>query len=326
MSCNYKTNELYHHGILGQKWGIRRYQNKDGKLTSIGVRRYKKISEKSRKHTELLGKEQESKNSINRENLIKEHTIPKGTAMYRSTTDNAEKENGHAYVTYLDEDRNMYKGWYANGLRRNKGLDNNAKLYEVKYELTEDLKIPSRKEVQEITEKIRTSANSLKAAKDIADAYIKNFGDRMVKDFINEERYLKWDENHELYLDNDSYNKDVLSFKNNVAKDFINNYRNMKVDELFMRTTEAMGTSDYIRNEIISELRSRGYNAMVDEAGVGGKNGNVREGIEPLIIFDRGQSIRRIDSREISKQEENISTISYADWRRRANQSKDSEW
>lgn len=29
-------SELYHHGILGQRWGIRRYQNKDGTLTSAG--------------------------------------------------------------------------------------------------------------------------------------------------------------------------------------------------------------------------------------------------------------------------------------------------
>ena len=33
-------SELYHHGILGQKWGVRRYQNKDGTLTNAGRRRY----------------------------------------------------------------------------------------------------------------------------------------------------------------------------------------------------------------------------------------------------------------------------------------------
>lgn len=33
-------DELYHHGIKGQKWGIRRYQNPDGSLTAAGKARY----------------------------------------------------------------------------------------------------------------------------------------------------------------------------------------------------------------------------------------------------------------------------------------------
>lgn len=33
-------NELYHHGILGQKWGVRRFQNQDGSYTAAGKERY----------------------------------------------------------------------------------------------------------------------------------------------------------------------------------------------------------------------------------------------------------------------------------------------
>lgn len=69
---NYNYNTLCHHGIKGQKWGIRRFQNEDGTLTAEGRKRYgiengimseegKKLYEKDHKQLENANKGRISK-------------------------------------------------------------------------------------------------------------------------------------------------------------------------------------------------------------------------------------------------------------------------
>jgi len=47
---------LQHVGIKGMRWGVRRYQNKDGTLTPAGKRRYSKMSEDARTASEISKK------------------------------------------------------------------------------------------------------------------------------------------------------------------------------------------------------------------------------------------------------------------------------
>lgn len=48
------NGELYHWGIRGMKWGIRRYQNKDGSLTAAGKKRYKATEEELKAREKVI--------------------------------------------------------------------------------------------------------------------------------------------------------------------------------------------------------------------------------------------------------------------------------
>ena len=117
------VNELYHYGVKGQKWGVRRYQNEDGSLTALGKKRQEKSIASNRGTT-----------------------IAKGTTFYRvSDSGKSDTSKGKIYVSANKETGDFY----VNALGSNK-IYKTGKAYAHEYIAKTDLKLPDRKTMEKI--------------------------------------------------------------------------------------------------------------------------------------------------------------------------------
>lgn len=66
-----RNGELYHHGVIGMKWGRRRYQNKDGTLTPAGKKRYDKEMEKAKAEQKIIKNREKTQAKIDKLNALK---------------------------------------------------------------------------------------------------------------------------------------------------------------------------------------------------------------------------------------------------------------
>ena len=91
-------DELYHHGIKGMKWGVRRYQNKDGTLTAAGKKRRKSEDLSSMSNEELRKKV----NRMNNEQRYIDLTKPSSSGLSKTADglDRVAKVGGNVNQIY----------------------------------------------------------------------------------------------------------------------------------------------------------------------------------------------------------------------------------
>lgn len=91
-----ETNVLQHYGVKGQKWGVRRYQNADGSLTSAGKKHYGGSDNPTSKTSEADAQKKERAKKIVA-GVAVAATLTAATALYlknKDTVDKFVKEHG----------------------------------------------------------------------------------------------------------------------------------------------------------------------------------------------------------------------------------------
>lgn len=212
MNNEFGYGELRHHGILGQKWGVRRFQNKDGSLTPAGRERY--YGKEGQKEVDTLLKKYLSNREVNtrKKMLNKIKTLPQVEDAAKRILPEVEQmvEIQDAHKKAVDSARdNLY---------------NNPKLYEKYLNKTVDNFMKRNKGTplsrNKLYEWIKNNEDEMDEAS-VFETYLAEANDSFVhkcdqtyKDY--NEKYKayknKLDEivNSELYSNGDSFKKSIL--------------------------------------------------------------------------------------------------------------------
>lgn len=281
---NYNNaDELYHYGVKGMKWGVRRYQRTDGSLTAAGKRRYsdkeisdyrkRKISEaptkaesqrgankgwyrnapKSTLIREMWREEAEALKAEKKVNTKKDSfVLKKGTTLHRSTynADESDRE-GHIFATFKGKDAKGYAS-------RNRFFSGGKKTFDMTMTATEDLISPSKKER--------------------VDTFIK----LMMSDPKFNEAYRAQKQTYQL-LKNPSKAKKIEQTVDGLKKEY----------DMF---AVSLGGSAALRNRYFAELNKKGYNMIIDDADAGIISNS------PVIIFDRQKSLKVVSINEVNRE------------------------
>ena len=289
MSMNYyigsngtfiSEDQLYHHGIKGQKWGVRRYQNHDGTLTSAGR---KKLS-KRRPDDIVIEKGTQLNNLGSREKLklrgsVKPVLNPLFPVIPTPVLPGKRSDNEKKLFVYKESnphDKDVYEGAFTNFI---KYRDLTNKIFKQKFTNIDDLVSPSEQRRAELfVESYRKDPKLYSKILNRTDAISQ----------ARQRQGVKYSPGLESFIGKTIFDKKTSDIDLKKYGYGLFNMGNEWNDPL-----TAKGNNKYYKT-----LKKNGYNALIDD-----NNARIyNDAREPLIVLDAKKHLKNIGNEVLTPQ------------------------
>ena len=295
----YSSDYLYHHGIKGMQWGVRRYQNPDGSLTSAGKKR---VSQ--RRPDDIVIKKGTQLNNVgSKENLklrgnVKGvpnpfgpsavalslplsaalgNPLPAVAAIGTSVIPVKRSDNEKKLFVYREDDphdKDVYEGAFTKFI---KYRDSTNQIFKRKFENIDDLVSPSAQRRAELfVETYRENPKLYSELLNRTDAYAQ----------ARKAQGVKYSPSLESFIGKAIFDKNTSDIDLKRYGYGLFNMGNEWNDSL-----TAKGNNKYYK-----KLKKSGYNALIDDNNAGIYN----DAHEPLIVLNAKKYLKNIGSERLT--------------------------